>query len=87
MGVTAFRKHFFVLDVTKLTKRQLSLFDKLFDRLCKQALHPFSDLKHDKVRRDLDASMLKILEVDGIDMDQLYEWISTDPQFFACAGS
>lgn len=87
MGVSAFRKHFFVLDVTRLTKRQLSLFDKLFDRLCKQALHPFSDLKHDKVRRDLDASMLKILEVDGMDMDQLYEWISADPQFFACAGS
>ena len=87
MGVTAFRKHFFVLDVTRLTKRQLSLFDKLFDRLCKQALRPFGDLKRDRVRRDLDASMLGILKADGIDMDRLYEWISGDPQFSVRAGA
>ena len=87
MGITAFRKHFFVLDVRRLTGRQLSLFDGLFDRLCRRALLPFSDLERDRVRRDMDASMLKILDAGGMDLDRLYGWISSDPQFSAGTGS
>lgn len=85
MGISAFRKSFFVLDATKLAEEQISALDGLFDRLCRRPLRPFSEIGADPVRRDLDASMLKILGVDGMDLGQLYEWISNDPQFSRAA--
>ena len=81
MGISAFRKNFVVLDVTRLAEGQVSALDGLFDRLCRRPLRPFSELGGDPVRRDLDASVLRILGADGIDLGRLYEWISNDPQF------
>lgn len=81
MGISAFRKNFVVLDVTRLAEGQVSALDGLFDRLCRRQLRPFSELGGDPVRRDLDVSVLRILGADGIDLGRLYEWISNDPQF------
>ena len=71
-----------MLDVTRTTKRQLSRFDDLFDRLSKKALRPYNDLKNDPVRHDLDAAVLEVLKIDGVDLGPVYEWIANDPQFF-----
>ena len=84
-GISAFRRHFPVLDVSVLTRRQLSRLDDLFDRLCRQPLRPLNDPKNDPVRRDMDASLVGILKIDGVDLDRLYEWIANDPQFFSDA--
>ncbi len=85
MGVASLRK-FKVLDVTRLTRRELGAAVKLFDAISQKPMLPFNELDLDPVRRELDERFGRevlglpepILAADG-PLDLLRRKLASEP--------
>lgn len=59
-----------ILDITKLTHKQLTEAVKLFDAICNKPLLPFNEIDNDATRKELDEKfMRKVLGMKGPILD------------------
>ena len=73
-------KDMHVLNLKKLTKKQLAMLDKAFDDACMMELKPAAKLNQDDARKKIDDVILNILNLD-VNLDYLREAMSKEPTF------
>jgi hypothetical protein len=73
-----------VLNVSKLTRKQVDKLLSLFDKFCKIEMEPlpaqFSNAASDKgVRKEMDSQITQILTGDTLNLKVLYEYLAEEP--------
>ena len=73
-------KDMHVLNLKKLTKKQLNMLDEAFDEMCMMELKPAAKLNRDDARKKIDDAILNILNID-VNLDYLREAMSKESTF------
>ena len=68
-----------VPDLSKLSSRQIARFDDMFDEFAKKPLDRIKNLWKDPVRMEMDGKMLRILGLDGVDLDDIRRRLCREP--------
>ena len=80
MSPTVFRTRFPIPDFGELSKKQLSLFNRIFDENSEREMLPINRLDNDPVRQTLDRGILDIFDID-MELTTRYKQLCNEQQF------